>query len=254
MSVTGGDRLLFEEEPLTSGPQGPQGPTGPAGPQGLAGAAGPQGPPGPQGPAGPAPSGSSNLVLATPTGSSGTAALRALVDLDIPSSVTRNSLVADVIPFDDANYSLGGSSSRFFAVSTLIVDAGASTLALDGDTAVSSTAPTHLVRAGGTPIVTISKGGILSHLVGTDLASASTITPTNAIHRVTGTTTIVNISVPDVFNDGENTGGHITIIPTEIFSWTTAGNIGLAGTAVVGKAIIFTYIPGIHRWYPSTVS
>lgn len=69
--------------------------TGPTGAAGSAGATGPTGPTGPTGstgatgPAGPAPSGTPNQVLATdPSGSSSdTAALRALVSADIPSSV-----------------------------------------------------------------------------------------------------------------------------------------------------------------------
>lgn len=70
---------------------GSEGPAGPAGPQGPKGDAGDQGPKGDAGdagdtgPAGPSPSGSANQVLATPNGSSGTAALRALAAADIPA-------------------------------------------------------------------------------------------------------------------------------------------------------------------------
>ena len=49
------------------------------------------------------------------------------------------------------------------------------------------------------------------------------------------------------------TGGTITLIPTGAFTWTTAGNIAVAGTAVVSKALIMTYDYGTGKWYPSYV-
>jgi hypothetical protein len=48
-------------------------------------------------------------------------------------------------------------------------------------------------------------------------------------------------------------GGAITLIPTGIFTWTTAGNIALAGTAVVSKALTMTYDATTTKWYPSYV-
>lgn len=54
--------------------------------QARGGAAGPPGPTGPAGPPGPAPSGTANLFVATPNGSTGTAALRAIVEADLPAS------------------------------------------------------------------------------------------------------------------------------------------------------------------------
>ena len=36
-----------------------------------------------------------------------------------------------------------------------------------------------------------------------------------------------------------------------IFTITTAGNIALASTAVVGKALIMTYDNTTSKWYPS---
>lgn len=67
-----GDVPLFDGDTweCTAAPPGPTGPTGPTGPAG---------------PAGPSPSGTANQVLATPNGSSGTAALRALVAADLPA-------------------------------------------------------------------------------------------------------------------------------------------------------------------------
>ncbi|CAB4240767.1 hypothetical protein UFOVP22_1, partial [uncultured Caudovirales phage] len=45
--------------------------------------------------------------------------------------------------------------------------------------------------------------------------------------------------------------GQITIIPTGIFLTTTAGNIALASTTIVSKALIMTYDVTTAKWYPS---
>lgn len=86
-----------------------------------------------------------------------------------------------------------------------------------------------------TPIATPTGGAV---------ASATTITPTGQIFHVTGTTAIATINLPF-------TGftGSITIIPDGIFTTTTAGNIALASTAAVNKALIMTYDG--TKWYPS---
>jgi hypothetical protein len=84
----------------------------------------------------------------------------------------------------------------------------------------------------------------------TTLASATTIAPTKAITFVSGTTAVVTITVPSNFTGA---GGFITLIPTGIFTWTTAGNIALAGTAVVSRALTMTYDSGTAKWYPSYV-
>ena len=80
------------------------------------------------------------------------------------------------------------------------------------------------------------------------LASATTIAPTTQIAFVSGTTAIATITAPSPISLG---GGQITLIPTGIFTTTTAGNIALASTAVVGKALIMTYDATTTKWYPS---
>lgn len=94
--------------------------------------------------------------------------------------------------------------------------------------------------------VTLLTGGYYPVGIGTPVASlAGAITPTGPIFHVTGVAAITGINVPAGFS------GQITVIPDGIFTWTTAGNIFLAGTAVVGKAIIFTYDSTTKKWYPS---
>jgi hypothetical protein len=80
------------------------------------------------------------------------------------------------------------------------------------------------------------------------IASASTIAPTKQITFISGTTAINTITAPTGI---ATTGGQVTIIPTGIFTTTTAGNIALASTAVVSRALIMTYDATTAKWYPS---
>ena len=75
----------------------------------------------------------------------------------------------------------------------------------------------------------------------------TTIAPTTNVVRVTVfTANIATITVP--WGDFPGT---ITLIPKVGFSTTTAGNIALATTAVVNKALIMTYSSFDNKWYPS---
>jgi hypothetical protein len=80
------------------------------------------------------------------------------------------------------------------------------------------------------------------------IASAATIAPTTQIAFVSGVTTIDTITPPSPISLG---GGTITLIPTGIFSTSTAGNIALASTAVVSRALTMTYDVTTTKWYPS---
>jgi hypothetical protein len=80
------------------------------------------------------------------------------------------------------------------------------------------------------------------------IASATTIAPTKQITFISGTTVIVNITAPSPISAG---GGIIRLIPTGVFTWTAAGNIALAGTAVVSKTLTMTYDVTTAKWYPS---
>jgi hypothetical protein len=82
------------------------------------------------------------------------------------------------------------------------------------------------------------------------VASATTIAPTTPIAFVSGTTAVVTITAAAPISTG---GGTITLIPTGAFTWTTAGNIAVAGTAVVNRALTMTYDATTTKWYPSYV-
>jgi hypothetical protein len=79
------------------------------------------------------------------------------------------------------------------------------------------------------------------------VASAAAIAPLKPVVFVSGTTTIDDITVPSEIVGG----GQITLIPTGLWSTSTDGNIALATTAVVSKAVIMTYDAVTEKWYPS---
>ena len=73
------------------------------------------------------------------------------------------------------------------------------------------------------------------------------ITPTTPVAFL-GAGLVKNLVVPSVF---ANTGGTVTIIPTAAFTTDATGNISIASTAVIGRAMTFTYDGGTAKWYPS---
>jgi hypothetical protein len=79
------------------------------------------------------------------------------------------------------------------------------------------------------------------------IASAATIQPLAPITFISGTTTINTITVPSEFVGG----GQITLIPTALWSTGTSGNIAIATTGVVSKALILSYDATTTKWYPS---
>jgi hypothetical protein len=86
--------------------------------------------------------------------------------------------------------------------------------------------------------------------VGANIASASTIAPVKPITHITGTATISTITAPTAFT-GSNRGGCLTLIPDGLWSTGTSGNIAIATTAVVSKALTMCYDDGASKWYPS---
>jgi hypothetical protein len=80
------------------------------------------------------------------------------------------------------------------------------------------------------------------------IASATTIAPTAYITFVSGTTAIATITAPSTMTGG---GGQIVLIPTGAWTTNTTGNIALATTAVVNRALTLTYDSTTTKWYPS---
>lgn len=84
------------------------------------------------------------------------------------------------------------------------------------------------------------------------VASANTITIANVpVTFISGTTLIKTINVPTAWVGTANYGGKITLIPTGAWTWDATGNIAVAGTAVVSKALDLIFDKGTGKWYPS---
>ena len=86
--------------------------------------------------------------------------------------------------------------------------------------------------------------------VGSAIASAATITPTSAIHHITGTVQINTITAPSQFA-ASGMGGCLRLIPDAAFSTSTTGNIAISSTAVVSRTLELCYDTGSSKWYPS---
>ena len=110
-----------------------------------------------------------------------------------------------------------------------------------------TTAATQTLAINGTLAVSEITG---TRAAAATIASAATIAPTKSITFISGTAAVVTITAIAPFTTG---GGTITLLPTGAFTWTTAGNIAVAGTAVVSRALTMTYDSGTTKWYPSYV-
>ncbi len=80
-------------------------------------------------------------------------------------------------------------------------------------------------------------------------SAAGAIIPSGPLFHVSGTAAVTGFTIPVGFS-----GGSFSIIPDGNFTWTTAGNIALAGTAVTSRVLTFTYDSNAAKpFYPSYV-
>ena len=86
----------------------------------------------------------------------------------------------------------------------------------------------------------------LSHAEAT-VASTTSITVKSDIVFVSGTNAVETIT--GQFGGGFS--GIMVLIPTAAFTTVTTGNVAIASTAVVGKALIMVYAKSTGKWYPS---
>lgn len=81
-------------------------------------------------------------------------------------------------------------------------------------------------------------------------SAAGVILPSGPLFHVTGALAITGFTIPVGY-----AGGGFTIIPDGTFTWTAAGNIALAGTAVVSKELTFGYDPAAAKpFFPSYIA
>ena len=97
----------------------------------------------------------------------------------------------------------------------------------------------------------VTQQAIAFGAIGTAIASASTIAPITPIVHITGTTGISTITVPSNCNTSGEVGCSISLVPDGLWSTATGGNIAIASTAVVSRALTMIYDPATALWYPS---
>jgi hypothetical protein len=120
---------------------------------------------------------------------------------------------------------------------------GSVTISLDPNI----TGITSLVSTTAT-FITVTEGLVGTNVSTPTIPSTTSISPTTPISFISGTTLIITIVAPSPISTN---GGQITLIPTGIFTTNTGGNIALASTAVLNKALIMTYDATSALWYPS---
>ena len=79
-------------------------------------------------------------------------------------------------------------------------------------------------------------------------SAAGAILPSGPLFHVTGALAVTGFTIPVGF-----AGGSFVVIPDGAFTWTTAGNIAVAGTAVVNRALTFTWDSSVSKFNPSYV-
>lgn len=95
----------------------------------------------------------------------------------------------------------------------------------------------------------VQTNGNGTSVLGSTVASiAGSIAITGTVFKVSGTNAVTGITAPA----GLAAGFTIAINPTAVFTWTAAGNIALAGSAVVNKILYFTWDGS--KWVPSYIA
>ncbi len=81
-------------------------------------------------------------------------------------------------------------------------------------------------------------------------SAAGVILPSGPMFHVNGQLAITGLTIPVGY-----AGGPLVIIPDDTFTWTAAGNIALAGSAVISKALRFEFDPAAAKpFFPSYVA
>jgi len=84
-------------------------------------------------------------------------------------------------------------------------------------------------------------------------SAAGQVTPSGPLFHITGALAITGFLIPVGFNATAAGGGCFTVIPDGTFTWTTANNIAIAGTAVVNVLLSFCWDATNSKWVPSYV-
>jgi hypothetical protein len=85
-------------------------------------------------------------------------------------------------------------------------------------------------------------------------SAAGQVTPSGPMFHITGALAITGFLTPIGMNATGGGGGCFVVIPDGAFTWTTANNIALAGTAVVNKALTFCWDATNSKWIPNYIA
>lgn len=85
-------------------------------------------------------------------------------------------------------------------------------------------------------------------------SAAGTVTPSGPLFHITGALAITGFVQPVGCNTTAVGGCFFMVIPDGTFTWTAAGNIAIAGTAVVNKTLTFIWDATNSKWVPSNLS
>lgn len=80
-------------------------------------------------------------------------------------------------------------------------------------------------------------------------SAAGAILPSGPLFHVNGTAAVTGFTIPV-----GGVGASFSIIPDAVWTWTTAGNIALAGSAVVNKLLTFTWDGTNSKYIPSYIA
>jgi hypothetical protein len=124
------------------------------------------------------------------------------------------------------------------------IQSAAGTTLLDGQNEVVGT----VVRGGTRSTLAAEMNPFLPWLKGAlpTISSASTIAPTTALAKISGTTTINTITAPAGYD-----GTVFCAIPTGLWASATGSNIAKATTAVPNQMVCWAYNSTDGLWYPS---
>jgi len=140
------------------------------------------------------------------------------------------------------NYVPSGQCTRTTLTYVPVIVGGTNSQPHNGDTydclGVTTAGQYAQTNSNGTPVLgstMASTAGVLGAFTGT-------------IFTVSGTNAITGFTNPA----GLQPGFTVSITPSAIFTWTAAGNISLAGSAVVNKLLTFTWNGA--KWVPSYIA
>lgn len=97
---------------------------------------------------------------------------------------------------------------------------------------------------------------IVVETVDSPIAAAATIAPATGIVHITGHAAAIATITPHANLAASGKGGTIVLIFDDaLTTWTTGGNIAVAGAATTaGSTVHFTYDHGTTKWYPSRIA